>query len=387
MRALVLAVAACSQGACCRVTHHRYWRFRSLFKRQFFVNVWNSFQVSFGPAFATFALFLVLGKVHPTPANRSQCVAPPPRRSSCHVPLATCCLIQRLAQRGSQPLGGGVFYQRTAGCVHGSAGLHPRPVLPTRAACRVSAHLTCWMDGWAGTLGDVESDACAVTMRRRYTHRLGQMLDGMDELEVVEKHIASTGHAVEDGKEISLDNLTCRTPGPCLHTHTHTHPRIASAPALPPSRTSDRCSAVRLRWRGVALTLVLFAVHLWVAPDGTALFHNFTYTVQPGSSVMVMGASGVGKSSLLRVIGGLWPFDSGRLRRPLTTGHGGCFFLPQRPYITQGTLRQQVVYPLDQGEVGEGADERVKVSVGAACGCGRWMTSCQGHSPQRHAHH
>ena len=58
-----------------------------------------------------------------------------------------------------------------------------------------------------------------------------------------------------------------------------------------------------------------------------------------------MGPSGCGKSSLLRVLAGLWPFDVGRVVRPRHIGNGGLFFVPQRPYLTEGTLREQLVYP------------------------------------------
>ncbi len=56
------------------------------------------------------------------------------------------------------------------------------------------------------------------------------------------------------------------------------------------------------------------------------------------------------------------------MTRPLTVGPGGLFFLPQRPYLTEGTLKQQLLYP----DVGEGSgrvsdEELVQVR---ACGAG-----------------
>jgi putative ATP-binding cassette transporter len=76
-------------------------------------------------------------------------------------------------------------------------------------------------------------------------------------------------------------------------------------------------------------------------PDGRSLRPDITLAATPGKSLLITGASGLGKSTLLRAIAGLWPFGRGRIR----VGDGRCLFLPQRPYLPLGTLADALVYP------------------------------------------
>ena len=73
-----------------------------------------------------------------------------------------------------------------------------------------------------------------------------------------------------------------------------------------------------------------------------------------------MGPSGSGKSSVLRLICGLWPIQTGVVARPEAIGRGGLFVIPQRPYLLAGTLRDQLLYPhTKESRHEDGADRRL----------------------------
>lgn len=72
------------------------------------------------------------------------------------------------------------------------------------------------------------------------------------------------------------------------------------------------------------------------------LVKELTLTVKPGEGLLIVGPSGTGKSSILRVIAGLWNTGSGEVTRP---AEPNMLFLPQLPYLPLGDLRCQLTYP------------------------------------------
>jgi putative ATP-binding cassette transporter len=77
-------------------------------------------------------------------------------------------------------------------------------------------------------------------------------------------------------------------------------------------------------------------------PGGDSLLEDLNLTLRPGESLLIRGASGVGKTTLLRALAGLWPFAHGHVRGP---SGDDALFLPQRPYLPQGSLRTALAYP------------------------------------------
>ncbi|MEP0920784.1 ABC transporter ATP-binding protein/permease [Leptolyngbya sp. ST-U4] len=84
------------------------------------------------------------------------------------------------------------------------------------------------------------------------------------------------------------------------------------------------------------------------------LIEDLTIKLPSGSGLLVMGPSGCGKSSLLRAIAGLWNSGKGTIECPEPKE---ILFLPQRPYMVLGTLRDQLLYPNTELELD---DDRLK---------------------------
>jgi putative ATP-binding cassette transporter len=90
------------------------------------------------------------------------------------------------------------------------------------------------------------------------------------------------------------------------------------------------------------------------------LVNSLSLQLEPQKGLLIMGASGCGKSSLLRAIAGLWNSGTGKIIRPPLEQ---MLFLPQRPYMIIGTLREQLIYPHAETNISDEQLQEILVKV------------------------
>ena len=76
--------------------------------------------------------------------------------------------------------------------------------------------------------------------------------------------------------------------------------------------------------------------------NGATVIAEASAEIHPGERVLLKGASGTGKSTLFRAIGGLWPWGAGEIVTPPAEN---MMFMPQRPYLPLGSLAAALAYP------------------------------------------
>jgi len=96
-----------------------------------------------------------------------------------------------------------------------------------------------------------------------------------------------------------------------------------------------------------------------VSPNKEVLVEKMSFDIEEGMHVMVTGPNGCGKSSLSRILADLWPAESGYVMKPKPED---MYYIPQRPYLPMGTLRDQIIYPdsVEQMKAKNWTDEKLQ---------------------------
>jgi vitamin B12/bleomycin/antimicrobial peptide transport system ATP-binding/permease protein len=140
--------------------------------------------------------------------------------------------------------------------------------------------------------------------------------------------------------------------------------RVASLElALDALERAEGCHGGRIvRGRGKDAALRLRDVSVTL-DDGTAVVDGADVAIRPGEKVLLTGDSGTGKSTLARVLAGVWPWGKGDIE---IAAERKLLVLPQRPYVPAGTLRRAVNYPdaAHSRSVVETAEVLEKVELG-----------------------
>ncbi|KAG8675651.1 ATP-binding cassette long-chain fatty acid transporter pxa1 [Fusarium poae] len=134
---------------------------------------------------------------------------------------------------------------------------------------------------------------------------------------------------------------------------------------------SDVSGTIQKGFDGVRFEHVpVVAPGLW-PQGGEELLESLSIIVRRGEHLLISGPNGVGKTAISRILAGLWPVYRGLVSRPKDIGQDGVMFLPQRPYLSPGTLRDQVIYPdghVDMKEKRKSEDDLIKVLEAARLG-------------------
>ena len=96
---------------------------------------------------------------------------------------------------------------------------------------------------------------------------------------------------------------------------------------------------------------------------GEELVRELKLRVAPGEHLLITGPNGTGKTGVARVLAGLWPAFEGVVHRP-----NSILFLPQRPYLSTGSLRDQIIYPHAYADFkGAGASDKALLRILEKC--------------------
>jgi putative ATP-binding cassette transporter len=117
--------------------------------------------------------------------------------------------------------------------------------------------------------------------------------------------------------------------------------------AMASARSSDQAPRINFR-HGASDRISVERLSLDTPGGERSLIRNLSFEVCRDQHLLIVGQTGIGKSSLLRAMAGLWTRGTGLIALP---PQSELMFLPQRPYMVLADLRTQIVYPRQQASV------------------------------------
>uniref|UniRef100_A0A8C9TMI9 ATP-binding cassette, sub-family D (ALD), member 4 n=1 Tax=Scleropages formosus TaxID=113540 RepID=A0A8C9TMI9_SCLFO len=170
-----------------------------------------------------------------------------------------------------------------------------------------------------------------------YTHRIGELMEVM--CDIIQKQC--------DYDPTSGDTYDFDRSGENLSGFLQMCEKINSSSAhyaqmLAPALSFVASSDVQPSHSAADTAFVLDRLSYKSPFSDDLLVKDLTLKISQGTHVLVVGNTGTGKTSLLRVLNRLWESSSGFIHMTTCFGPRGVLFLPQKPYLTDGTLREQV---------------------------------------------
>lgn len=224
----------------------------------------------------------------------------------------------------------------------------------------LAASLPVFLPAWGGLGGLTELQAPSSGSGRRETDRMKSFITNKRLMLSLADAGGRLMYSFKDLSELAGHTSRVYTLVSNLH-RVHSHAYFSSRPEL--FSLADIQGTLHQGYFGIRLEGVpIVAPGLWPR-GGEEIVDDVDIRLRSGDHMLISGPNGAGKSSIARVIAGLWPVYRGLVSRPrktsnaglkgepVTSDMGGVMFLPQKPYLAQGTLRDQVIYPHTEADM------------------------------------